>query len=88
MTDFSTVAAFGGAALVIPMVLALIKSLWAMPARMVPIACLALSVAWGALLWGTGYLDTDVPAFVVAALITAAAASGVREYRDTYSGDS
>ena len=81
--DFTTVAEFGGAALVIPMILALVKSAWDVPTRYVQLLVVALAAAWGGVLVYGGQITFDAPTFIIEVLMTAAAASGTREHATT-----
>ena len=82
--NLTNAAELGGAAIVIPMILALIKSVWlTMPDRFIMVTVAALALAWGGVLVYSGELHTDLPTFIVSWLLTTFAASGVREHAVT-----
>lgn len=82
--NLTNAAELGGAAIVIPMILALIKSVWlTMPDRFIMVTVAGLALAWGGILVYSGQLHVDLPTFIVSWLLTTFGASGVREHAVT-----
>ena len=85
--NLSNVTEFAGAAVVIPIAIALIKSIWlGMPERAVIACVFALSLGWGVVLWYAGEVPiggSHLPEWITGVLVTAFAASGLREHVTT-----
>lgn len=91
----TSITEFVGAMVVIPMILAFLKSAWPRkkdgsegepPGNLIIVLVLAMSLAWGFVLWSAGQVaigGTHLPDFVIQVLVTAFAASGLREHATT-----
>ena len=89
--NLTNIAAFAGAMVVIPMLLAFLKSAWPrkpdgspgeIPSQLIIILVLVLSLGWGLVLWSAGEVavgGSHLPDFITQVLVTAFAASGLRE---------
>lgn len=82
--DFTTIAAFGGAAVILPIIMQALRSAIAVPDRMILLILIVLSAGWGVALFYSGLISFSPAPFIVQALLTAMTASGVHGQAATF----
>lgn len=82
--DFSTIAAFTGAAFVLPIIVQMIRNAVFVPDRFILPILVALAALWGIVLYFSNLVDVTPAVFVVQVLVTAMTASGVHGQVATY----